>query len=607
MGLPDNKLTNFMDLSNNKLVNFSKIFYRAYWSYKKQIIALTALGFLSSLLEGIGINVAIPIFSFISGTSNQANDIISKIIKESFNFFHIDYSLKYLFIFVCFLVIFRVFVILISNYIKIVISASYQEKTRGELFKLTAEADWRYLLKQKLGHLETFLTTNVNYASSLLQNISDSLMMMASLIIFLLVAVNISWPVTLITLALGGLIFFIFKPFLYKIRSLARENEKINRQTAHLVNEDILGMKTIKAMSAGSKIIEKAKEYFRLKKELLVKTSFFSIIAGVLIQPIGLIFVFVIFAISFKTNAFNFAALIAIIYLIQRIFVYLQQLQSTIYAMTISASYVDRMLEYKDELIKNKEIDAGADNFKFDDSLEFKNVSFSYDSSKQILNNTSFVIKKGEMVGLIGPSGSGKTTIVDMILRLFDPDKGKISLDGKDINKININGWRRNIGYVSQDIFLKNDTIANNIKFYDDSISNKEMIEAAKMANIYDFIQSRPNKFETVIGERGSLLSVGQRQRIVIARILARKPQLLILDEATSALDNESEIQIQEVIENLKNKVTVLLIAHRLSTVTNCAKLLVLRNGKIKEQGSPEELLKNKRSYFYKVSNIRNN
>ena len=605
MRLISGKLQLFMILPNNKLINFFSIFYKAYWGYKKQILALTALGFLSSLLEGIGINVAIPIFSFLSGTSNKANDFISEIIKNFFGFFQINYSLKYLFIFVCFLLIFRVLVLLLSNYIKIKIAAVYEEKTRGELFKLTAEANWQYLLKQKLGHLETILVTNVSYGGLLLQYISNSLMIIVSLVIFLLVAINISWFITLITVALGGVIFFVFKPFLYKTRTLSREREKINRQTAHHINENILGMKTIKVMSASSKIVDKAKEYFKILRELIIKTSFLSIMTDALIQPIGLILVFIIFAISYKTGAFNFAALAAIIYLIQRIFAYAQQLQSTLYAMVNSASYVNKMLEYRDEVIKNKESDNGKDNFEFVDNLEFKNVGFYYDNAKQILNNISFNIKKGEMVGLIGPSGAGKTTIVDIILRLLNPVKGEILLDGKNINGININEWRKNIGYVSQDIFLKNDTIANNIKFYNDSITDEEMKEAAKMANIYDFIKNCPLKFETVIGERGLLLSAGQRQRIVIARILARHPGILILDEATSALDNESEVQIQKVIENLKNKVTVLLIAHRLSTVMNCTNLLVLRDGEIKEQGSPEELLSDKNSYFYKVSNIR--
>ena len=593
-----------MMLQNNKLINFSKIFYKAYWGYKKQILALMTLGFLSSLLEGIGINVAIPIFSFLSGTSNKASDFISEIIEKFFGFFQITYSLKYLFIFICGLLIFRVLILLLSNYIKIKITATYEEKTRGELFKLTAEANWQYLLKQKLGYLETILVTNVKYSSLLLQHISNSLMIVASLIIFLLVAINISWQITVITLILGGLIFVAFRPFLYKIRRLSKENEKINRQTAHHINENILGMKTIKVMSANSKIVDKAKEYFKALRELVTKTNFLSIATDALIQPIGLVFVFIIFAISYKTNAFNFAALAAIIYLIQRIFTYGQQLQSTLYAMTNSASYVNKMLEYRDEVAKNKEIDNGTDAFSFNDYLEFKDVGFCYDNEKQILNNVRFSIKKGEMVGLIGPSGGGKTTIVDIILRLFNPVKGEILIDGKDINKININEWRKNIGYVSQDIFLKNDTIVNNIKFYNDSITDEEMTEAARMANIYDFIQNCPDKFETVIGERGLLLSAGQRQRIVIARILARKPQLLILDEATSALDNESEMQVQKVIENLKNKTTVLLIAHRLSTVMHCTRLLVLQGGEIKEQGSPEELLLDEKSYFYKVNNI---
>ncbi len=589
----------------NKFFNFSKIFYRAYWGYKKQILALTVLGFLSTLLEGIGINAAIPIYSFITGTGSKANDIISKLIVKFFNFFHLNYSLKFLFIFVCFLLIFRVLILLLSNYIKIRIAAVYEEKTRIKLFKLTAEANWQFLLKQKLGYLDTILITNVQYGSLLLQYISNSLMIIASLVVFLLVAINISWFITLITIALGGVVFFIFKPFLYKTRSLSREREKINRLTAHHVNENILGMKTIKVMSAGGNIIDKAREYFEKLRELAIKTTFLSIITDALIQPIGLFFVFIIFAISYKTNSFNFAALAAIIYLISRIFTYTQQLQSTLYAAVTAVPYVQKMLDYSDDVLKHREIDNGASSFKFEDSLELKHIGFNYVDGKNVLADVNFILKKGEMVGLIGPSGAGKTTIVDIMLRLFNPVKGEILLDGKNIDEIHLDEWRKNIGYVSQDIFLKNDTIANNIKFYSGSITDQKMEQAAKMANIDEFIQSCPEKYGTVIGERGLLLSAGQRQRIIIARILARQPKILILDEATSALDNESEVQIQGVIENLKNKVTVLLIAHRLSTVMNCTKLLVLQEGEIKEQGSPFELLKDKNSYFYKVSNIR--
>ena len=177
----------------------------------------------------------------------------------------------------------------------------------------------------------------------------------------------------------------------------------------------------------------------------------------------------------------------------------------------------------------------------------------------------------------------------------------------RDISEINTTSWRKNIGYVSQDIFLLSDTIENNIRFYDPSISDQDIADAAKMANIYDVIQDQPDTFRTVVGERGVKFSVGQRQRIVLARVLARKPKILILDEATSALDNESEALIQRALENLKQKMTIIIIAHRLTTVMGCDKLVAIENGRIIERGTPDELLKNTDSYFYRTYNVGEN
>jgi ABC-type multidrug transport system fused ATPase/permease subunit len=190
-------------------------------------------------------------------------------------------------------------------------------------------------------------------------------------------------------------------------------------------------------------------------------------------------------------------------------------------------------------------------------------------------------------------------------LRLFIPNSGIITVDDKDIRDISLTEWRKHIGYVSQDMFLINDTFANNITFYNDAVTHEDMIEAAKKANIYDFIMSKPEGFETIIGERGVQISTGQRQRLVIARILATKPKLLILDEATSALDNESELLIQKVIEKLKGTLTVIVVAHRLSTLANTHRIIVLNDGQVAEEGSPETLLGNPSSYFSKMMNMR--
>ena len=204
-------------------------------------------------------------------------------------------------------------------------------------------------------------------------------------------------------------------------------------------------------------------------------------------------------------------------------------------------------------------------------------------------------------MGLIGPSGAGKTSVADLLLRLFRPNtEGDIFIDGKPIISISSESWRRNIGYVAQDVFLLNASIEDNIRFYRSNLSKEAIIEATKQANIHDFIIGLPEGFNTLTGDRGVMLSGGQRQRIALARALAGSPELLILDEATSALDSASEKLIQESIRALHGSVTVLIIAHRLSTIEHADRLLVLDHGNIVEQGTPQELLARSGSYFSK-------
>ena len=261
-------------------------------------------------------------------------------------------------------------------------------------------------------------------------------------------------------------------------------------------------------------------------------------------------------------------------------------------------------MNYEDDALLNTETDEGKSPFNFEKTLQFKDVKFSYDGGKEVLRGLNFSVTRGESIGLVGPSGVGKTTVVDLVLRLFKPTEGEILVDSKNISEIKLSDWRNHIGYISQDIFLLNDTISNNIRFYDRGLSESAIAEAAKLAEISDFVKAQPKGMDTMVGERGTMLSVGQRQRIAIARVLARDPKILILDEATSALDNETEKEIQKVIEKLKGRVTTIMIAHRLSTVMQADKLLVLDDGKVKEEGSPEDLLKDDSSYFAKLYRV---
>jgi ABC-type multidrug transport system fused ATPase/permease subunit len=589
-----------------KLYKFVRLLYRGFGNYKRRIVALSLLGFFSGLLDGIGITAVIPLFAIITKNSASPDDIITVWIKKIFDFFNINFSIRYLLIFICLLFVTRGLVMIWANYIKVKITFEYEEKKRIELFGLSLGARWPFLLKQKLGYVETILMTNVRFGNLLLDHLSNAITIAGSLFVYALMSLNISFPITLLTLVLGLFLFYFLKPLFSNTKIISYSVEEINKKIAHFVNENTLGMKTVKIMDVAEQVLDSGKKYFQELKNLGVKINLLKSIGNTMIQPLAIIFVCAIFAFFYKTNrSFNIGAMAAIIYLIQRIFVYFQQLQTSLHVLSEGTPYLQALINLEEETRQNLEIEKGRKEFFFNKALKFKNVRFSYSGGKEILSDVSFEIKKGETIGLIGSSGSGKTTIVDLILRLFKPNAGEIFLDGENIDDINLADWRRNCGYVSQDIFLINDTFANNIRFYDKAISDEEIEEAAKAASIYDFIDSCPNKFETIIGERGILLSVGQRQRVVIARILARKTKFLIFDEATSALDNESEAQIQEVINQLKGKLTIFIIAHRLSTVVNCDRLLVLDGGRIIEQGLPQNLLKDKESYFFKIYHIK--
>lgn len=223
--------------------------------------------------------------------------------------------------------------------------------------------------------------------------------------------------------------------------------------------------------------------------------------------------------------------------------------------------------------------------------IEFKNATFKYEGSEEILSNINLKIEKGKTLALVGPSGGGKTTICHLIPRFYELNKGKITIDGEDIKNITLKSLRKNIGIVQQDVFLFTGTIKDNILYGNPEADDDEVIEAAKNANIHDFIMSLPEGYETYVGERGVKLSGGQKQRISIARVFLKNPPILILDEATSALDNTSELIIQKSLEKLSKGRTSIIVAHRLSTVKNADEIVVLTNKGIVEKGAHKELI----------------
>ena len=258
-----------------------------------------------------------------------------------------------------------------------------------------------------------------------------------------------------------------------------------------------------------------------------------------------------------------------------------------------SQKRINEFLKQKSEIINNshKEIDISG-------NIEFKNVDFTYkDTGIQALKNINFKLNKGDKLGVIGKTGSGKSTLLNLIVRLYNIDKGELVIDEKQINNINIKSLRSQIGYVPQDVFLFSDTIENNITFGSVNSSEKEVIEVSKISDIHDDIAGFKNKYKTVLGERGVNLSGGQKQRISIARALICKPKLLILDDCLSAVDTETEENIINSLNNLDYSTTTIIVSHRVSSIKNASKIIVLNDGQIEEMGTHSELMKMKGYY----------
>ena len=250
-----------------------------------------------------------------------------------------------------------------------------------------------------------------------------------------------------------------------------------------------------------------------------------------------------------------------------------------------------RFIEIMDEKVEF-ESENPIDEVNLSGNIKFENVSFSYETTSNVLNNVSFEVKQGETIALVGESGGGKTTICHLIPNFYKATDGVISIDNININDLTFKALRKSIGIVQQDVFLFNGSIKENILYGKLDATEEEVIEAAKKANIYDYILSLPEGFDSKIGERGVKLSGGQKQRLSIARVFLKNPPILILDEATSALDNTTEILIQSALNELSKGRTTIVVAHRLSTIKNADRILVVNDGKIIEEGSHQELLK---------------
>lgn len=572
--------------------------------YRWHILALIVFGFLSALLEGIGINAVIPLISFFIGPSTGPANALTQAMQTAFSFFNFPFNFRFLLGFILTLFILRAVSMVAFGYIRGWIGADFLGKESEDVLGRTLLSSWPFLLKQKIGTMHNTLVRDIQCTSNLLGYVAQTVQSFTGFLMYFLVAVTISPAMTLYTLGGGALVLLVGRSLLIRIRRISEQASGVEKQFSQFLTEYIIGMKSIKAAGAEQTALADGTGHIHELRSLSIRQSLVRSMSSSLFQPASLVLVVLLFLLTYHTPTFNIISFAASLYLIQKIFTYLESGQNALLSVGEMLPYAQNISNFKKMLSEHGEqLKQDGKPFVFNNSLTFENLSFSYDESQQVLNDVSFSIARGETVGIVGPSGAGKTSVTDIILRLFRPAEGRLLLDGVPSDDMGLEEWRQHIGYVAQDVFLLNGSIEENIRFYRSELTKEDIERATKQANIYDFIMGLPEGFKTTTGDRGVMLSGGQRQRIALARALADNPAILILDEATSALDHESEKLIHESIKTLHGKVTVLIVAHRPSTVAEADRILVLDRGRLVEQGTPNELLKNNTSYFYKMQN----
>ena len=475
------------------------------------------------------------------------------------------------------------------------VGVGMQAQMRSDMFNKLETLPYSFYDEHETGKIMSRMTNDLMDVSELAHHGPENLLISGIMIVGSFVYLcTISVPLTLIIFACVPIMVVVSLFCRKRMRDAFTESRKSIAVINAALESSISGIRVTKAFTNADKeaekfekgnaqFVEARKKAYRAMAQFFSSTSFITDVFNVVVMLAGGLFMY-----AGKINFGDYSAFIVsvnqFIGPVTTLINFMEQYQNGVTGF-------ERFLEIMDEQPEQESPNA-RDLQNVQGEITLDHVSFSYDNSKEVLKDVSLNIKKGETLALVGPSGGGKTTICHLIPAFYRATGGRILIDGTDINDVTFKSLRRSIGIVQQDVFLFNGSIKENILYGRLDATDGEVIEAAKRANIHDYVMTLPDGYDTQIGERGVKLSGGQKQRLSIARVFLKNPAILILDEATSALDNTTEILIQQALDELCKGRTTLVVAHRLSTIKNADEICVIANGQITEMGTHDELMK---------------
>jgi subfamily B ATP-binding cassette protein MsbA len=600
-------------------------YVKPYW---KHLVVSIFCTILYAILNGVSVYLTIPLLDTLfqqskkmlvqHTTTNPVSSVlpdwairIGNEISQKFNELILSGDKIDALIKICILVFVAFLFKNIFGYLQAYFLATVEQGTmkdmRDAAYKHLHKLPMSFFKKERVGNLISRITNDVNIiqasiSAAFLNMIREPL----SIIVFLAIAISISWKLTLLALVILPVSMFIITWIGLKLRKQSYLIQAKMADITSILQETISGVKIVKAFSMekyeNKKFMDETRYFFRMMLRIVRIRNSSSPITEVLSTAVGVIIIYFGGVLVLKDQSLTASEFMGFLFAIFQLMPPIKELSSVNNRIQESSAAGDRVFEIMDTNPNIVDVKDAVDINKFEDSLILDHVSFHYeDSPDLVLNDVNFSVKRGEIVALVGPSGGGKSTLVDLIPRFYDPTDGKILIDNVNIKNAKIESLRKLMGIVTQETFLFNESIKNNIAYGLGEYPFERIEEAARTANAHNFIMEMPNGYDTVIGERGVKLSGGQRQRISIARALLKNPEIMIFDEATSSLDNESELLVQEAIERLMVNRTTIVIAHRLSTIRNATRIVVLDRGEVIQTGKHDELIKDGKGLYKKL------
>jgi subfamily B ATP-binding cassette protein MsbA len=538
-------------------------------------------------------------------------------VLDAFNYYFIrimhEYGPMKALLFICGAIIISVILTNLFRYMERMAASRLKvdivKNMRMHIFQNVSKLHIGYFNDRRKGDLISRFTNDVaEVENAVVNSLKFVLKEPITLIVYFGVLFFISYKLTLFTLVLlpitGGILAEIIK----RLKRRAIQSQESLGRIVNILDETFGGMRIVKAFNARSFILKKIDDETSYHRKVNLSIARKNELASPVSETLGVIIVACILyfggsLVLGKSSELTAGQFIAFLGLFAQILQPAKNFSNGITSVQKGTVSAQRIFEVIDtvSLIQNK---PNAIILKeFNQKIEFDNVSFAYDR-EHVLRNIHLTIGKGKTIALVGPSGGGKSTLADLVPRFYDPASGAVKIDGIALTDYDIESLRKQIGIVTQESILFNDTIFNNIAFGLESVKEEDVVRAAQIANAHDFIMQTEKGYQTTIGERGSKLSGGQRQRISIARAVLKNPPILILDEATSALDSESERLVQDALFNLMQNRTSIVIAHRLSTIQHADEIIVIQNGEIRERGKHTELI-GRDGLYRKLSEIQ--